>query len=149
MALETCIQGDQWVPIFNDTSALPPIITKKGQQHMKNTQRLPYWSKASFRLPLSSESLSFISRGRASGVLHITTSPDQEVDFATVNIWIIYEDAVLRNLTKACLVSRQAGDHGVGLFVRDEISSGHFPNFLSRRRQHKDVVKTNPPSAIK
>lgn len=96
-----------------------------------------------FELPLSSETLFFLSRGdRLAGAIQVKTSADQAPDSASVHILIRYRTHIIIERTKACLVKRNANENGVGLFV------SHLPCLCCESHSYSSVrINRDPCSA--
>ncbi|KAF8891093.1 hypothetical protein CPB84DRAFT_1383915 [Gymnopilus junonius] len=115
VTLQQCVQGSEWslTSLATPSSALIDIAQTNTEIHEQSLQ-----SKTSFDLPLSSETLFFLTRGQLlGGILHVETSPNQAQDSAKVNIVIRYDRPELRDLTKACVLSRRQGENGIGVFA--------------------------------
>ncbi|KJA28698.1 hypothetical protein HYPSUDRAFT_61555 [Hypholoma sublateritium FD-334 SS-4] len=95
----TCIQGSEWTD------------GPDNGQHFKT-------ARTSFEIPLSADNIFFVSRGSLSaGLIEFVTSADQPKDSVTVNVIAEYHREYIRDLAKACLVSRDGNQQGVGLFT--------------------------------
>ncbi|KAF8959957.1 hypothetical protein BDZ97DRAFT_1761106 [Flammula alnicola] len=98
LTLEHCVQGDDW---------------SEGDR-----TGFPYSSFTTFDVPLSSENIFLLSRGRLSaGSVKVITSPDQPEGSVKFVVVAKYHREEIRNLAKACLISRPKGQNGVGLFT--------------------------------
>lgn len=96
---DTCVQGSEWTD------------GPDNGQHFKT-------SRTSFEIPLSADNIFFLSRGSLSaGFVELVTSSDQAKDSVTINVIAEYHREYIRDLAKACLVSRDGNQQGVGLFV--------------------------------
>lgn len=97
---DTCVQGREWI---------------HGPDNGVNYSKT---SRTSFEIPLSADNIFFLSRGALSaGVVELVTSPNQAKDSVTINVVAEYHREYIRDLAKACLVSRDGNQQGVGLFV--------------------------------
>ncbi|KAJ7099363.1 hypothetical protein B0H15DRAFT_819979 [Mycena belliarum] len=93
------------------------------------SQLFPYSAKASFDLALPSETLLLLSEGALSaGNLRVTTS-SKTSDSVRVNVVVSYHSASVRDLAKVCLLKRDAGEGGVGIFTPR--------NWRSRQRTYR------------
>ncbi len=103
---DTCVQGREWIHAPDN-----------GAKYLKT-------SRTSFEIPLSADNIFFLSRGALSaGVVELVTSPNQAKDSVTINVVAEYHREYVRDLTKACLVSRDGNQQGVGLFVSKNFGS--------------------------
>ncbi|PPQ85828.1 hypothetical protein CVT25_003459 [Psilocybe cyanescens] len=117
--LKTCVHGGSWTPV-----PMPARLTDPNpldlQLDQDQGELYDYYQDAAetfFELPLSSETLFFLSRGdRLAGAIQVKTSADQAPDSASVHILIRYRTHIIIERTKACLVKRNANENGVGLF---------------------------------
>ncbi|RXW20424.1 hypothetical protein EST38_g5413 [Candolleomyces aberdarensis] len=123
VSLEQCLEPAQW----DNALSSPNLLNVEGDSYAANqsaqySQMLPrsaypFASKASFELPISSDSLYLLSRGAyASGRVDILTSAAQKQDSAAVHVTVRYYHQEMRDLVKLCKISRRAGDRGVGIF---------------------------------
>ncbi|KDR84319.1 hypothetical protein GALMADRAFT_237095 [Galerina marginata CBS 339.88] len=102
ISLQECVQGEEWSP--SDGGSSKP--------------RFPFYSETSFTLPISSETLFFVSRGqRLIGAVDVVTSKEQAQDSATVRVTVGYHREEVRDLAKACVLSRNDDENGVGFFT--------------------------------
>uniref|UniRef100_A0A8H7Y943 Uncharacterized protein n=1 Tax=Psilocybe cubensis TaxID=181762 RepID=A0A8H7Y943_PSICU len=78
-----------------------------------------------FTLPISSDALLFLSRGQnLGGSITIITSPTQSFQSATINVQATSNSQQGLQQTKACLLTRNANENGVGVFTP---TSGYSP----------------------
>lgn len=99
--LVECIQGPAWTD----------------QGHDRPFPEYPHFVETSFELPISSDLLFFLARGRLStGVITIVSSPDVR-DVATVDVSLYYYREEIRDKARACLIKRHNGENGIGIFV--------------------------------
>ncbi|KAJ2930149.1 hypothetical protein H1R20_g6957, partial [Candolleomyces eurysporus] len=136
VSLERCLEPAQW-----DNAFSPNLLSLVGDSYAANqsaqdSQMLPlspypFASKASFELPISSDSLYLLSRGAyASGRVDILTSTAQKQDSAAVHVTVRYYHQEVRDLVKLCKISRRFGDRGVGIFTPRYIGRGNPGNQL-------------------
>lgn len=84
------------------------------RRHNRNTWR----AETNFDLPLTSETLYFLSRGDMSGGgAEFLIDPELKEDQVHINVVIRYTDDFLRDLAKVCEVSRGKNENGVGIFT--------------------------------
>lgn len=114
IGLHSCVQGGEWSSSRSVNSLTE--ATEFAQLHAEAVQ-YTYESETSTDLPLSSETLFFVTRGQLGGIVHVVTSSEQPRDSLKVHAVIRYDRAELRDLTKACLLSRHDGENGFGIFV--------------------------------
>ncbi|KAF8911655.1 hypothetical protein CPB84DRAFT_1762498 [Gymnopilus junonius] len=134
VVIDECVQGGDWTP-----SEFSSAVEFPGQE--ADAYPFHYEAETSFDLPLSSDTLFFISRGRLhSGSVRVATSSDQAEDTATVNIIVRYNHDYLLDSTKACLLSRHEGEKGVGLFTPEWRRGRRFPGRDGQIRYELSVV---------
>ena len=120
VTVEECVQGDDWSSSDGSSFVAVQLPGEEG-----NVYPFDFEAETSFDLPLSSDTLFAISRGRLlGGFAKVVTSSEQADDTATVKVLIRYNREELLESTKACLLSRDDGEKGVGIFVSDRIP-GH------------------------
>lgn len=78
----------------------------------------------SLELPVSSDLLYFISRGRLSyGLLEVIESEDTNSENVQVNVTFLYQTPQALDHAKVCRLERDVGKNGVGIFVRTSVFS--------------------------
>ncbi|KAJ7647891.1 hypothetical protein FB45DRAFT_894691 [Roridomyces roridus] len=104
----------------------------------------PYSVNVSFDIPLPTETLLLLSQGSLSnGNLQVTTSPNIK-DSAHVQVVVNYHRKAIRDQAKICLVQREKGEEGVGIFT-PRWQSDHADSRTERLLF--DVVLTLPRSS--
>jgi len=111
VTLSECVSQTGWLQ-FVDTSNTSRMVGSS------NARQYPYAAETSFNLPLSSETLSLLSRGPlSSGSVDLLTSPYQPQGVVTYRVIVNYMLEDVRNLAEVCKISRENDNHGVGIFV--------------------------------
>lgn len=136
-----------WISSYSPESTLhtftpPKEFSAKSSSLLPSSNEFNYGTvQTSLSLPLTSETLFILSRGRSSaGGLRIESSSDLEEGMARVDVKITYTDFAkygnsydLLSQTAVCLIQRKPGKRkqlGVGLF-----SSRDWPTSSYRRSQ--------------
>ncbi|KAK0495084.1 hypothetical protein EDD18DRAFT_1173857 [Armillaria luteobubalina] len=118
-----CIQGQGW--------------TSTGSGGGFPSQR--YSAHTSFDLPLISETLFLLSQGSlSSGAVNVVTSPTLK-DVVRVDVAIQYYRQRVLDYARVCLLQRQEGENGVGVFT-----PRWFNNPSYQDRPHFDITVTIP-----
>ncbi|KDR75479.1 hypothetical protein GALMADRAFT_247916 [Galerina marginata CBS 339.88] len=148
VSLQECIQGGEWSP-----SLKPDSSVAMAQGFVGIT--FPRESETSFDLPLSSKSLFFLSRGQLlGGAVNVITSTNQPKDTATVQVVIKYRREEVRDLAKVCMITRNQGENGVGIFA-PVWPLGRYPHGQEYRLGYKmtiilpDLTGKSAPLVIK
>ncbi|KAG7449929.1 uncharacterized protein BT62DRAFT_1049940 [Guyanagaster necrorhizus] len=119
-----CIRGQNWTSTGSE-GAVPT-----GQRH--SAHKL-------FDLPLNSETLFLLSQGSlSSGVVKIVTSPSI-TDVVRIDVTMQYYNNRVLDYAKVCLLQRQAGENGVGVFT-----PRWFNNPSYQDRPHFDITVVIP-----
>lgn len=104
------------------TPVLSPIIPSPISNSPSNAPVTlpPYSSNLTVHLPLSSHLLYFLARGsHAKGVLRIVAAEDLVgSDQVRVDVQVRYWRFEYRNRANLCLLRREEGAHGLGIYVR-------------------------------
>ncbi|KAF7362450.1 hypothetical protein MVEN_00592600 [Mycena venus] len=91
----------------------------------------PYSAFTSFDFSLPSTTLLLLSKGGLSnGRLKITSSPEI-TDQVRVNVTVNYYKAAIRDLAKVCMIEREEGESGVGIFTPRPWRSRSYTDRLS------------------
>ncbi|KAJ3931124.1 MAG: hypothetical protein NXY57DRAFT_1008819 [Lentinula lateritia] len=154
IAVVSCTKGSEmqnsslgWISSYSPESTLhtftpPKEFSAKSSSLLPSSNEFNYGTvQTSLSLPLTSETLFILSRGRSSaGGLRIESSSDLEEGMARVDVKITYTDFAkygnsydLLSQTAVCLIQRKPGKRkqlGVGLF-----SSRDWPTSSYRRSQ--------------
>ncbi|KAK0459312.1 uncharacterized protein EV420DRAFT_1642284 [Desarmillaria tabescens] len=118
-----CIRGEDWTSAGSG-GGFP------GQQYSAHT---------SFDLPLKSETLFLLSQGSlSSGVVKVVTSPAL-TDVVRVDVAIQYYKRRVLDYARVCLLARQEGENGVGVFT-----PRWFNNPSYQDRPYFDITVTIP-----
>ncbi|KAK0226557.1 hypothetical protein IW262DRAFT_1457799 [Armillaria fumosa] len=118
-----CIQGQGW--------------TSTGSGGGFPSQR--YSAHTSFDLPLNSETIFLLSQGSlSSGAVNVLTSPTLK-DVVRVDVAIQYYRQRVLDYARVCLLQRQEGENGVGVFT-----PRWFNNPSYQDRPHFDITITIP-----
>ncbi|KAJ3808318.1 hypothetical protein F5876DRAFT_67369 [Lentinula aff. lateritia] len=166
IAVVSCTKGSEmqngslgWVSSHGpestfDTFTPPKELSAKPSSLLPSSDKFNYGTvQTSLTLPLTSETLFLLSRGRSStGVLRIKSSSDLEEGMARVDVKTTYTDFVnygdsydSLSQTAVCLIQRKPGKRkqlGIGLF-----SSRGWPTSSYRRSQLTyDVTLVLPES---
>lgn len=122
--IHDCVEGDLW-------SDDPSEATLPGA----------FSSYTSFELPVSSNLLLFLARGSTShGNIAIITSDDVG-DVAKVDVSVEYYRQKIRDEARVCLLGREEGETGVGIFVSlDESFRVSISNFYARPLSETTVI---------
>ena len=103
-----------------DFEALHDQLEDRPRSSSFTRVRESHSSRASFDLPLSSDTLFFLSRGATAGAINIVQSPalgDQKADVARVVVVAKYWRPSALDDVRVCSITRQQGEVGVGIFV--------------------------------
>ncbi|KAF7289248.1 hypothetical protein MIND_01386300 [Mycena indigotica] len=101
-----------------DNVELDECVTEWTTGPTNPTSSTPYTSLASFSFPIPSKTLLLLSKGSLSGGrLKVVTSASDDVK---ITVAIHYADTLARELAKVCLINRDEGEQGVGLFTPTE-----------------------------
>ncbi|KAJ2918285.1 hypothetical protein MD484_g2129, partial [Candolleomyces efflorescens] len=133
VSLHRCLSPADWDNVLpmpnplNPEGDLPAANQSAQDLQLLPPSAYPFMSKASFELPISSDSLYLLSRGAyASGSVDILTSTAQKQDSAAVHVSVYYHRQEIRDRVKLCKVSRSVGENGVGIFTPRYIDR-HYP----------------------
>ncbi|PBK58817.1 hypothetical protein ARMSODRAFT_967407 [Armillaria solidipes] len=120
-----CIRGPGWTSTGSG-GGFPAV----GQRYSAHT---------SFDLPLNSETLFLLSQGSlSSGAINVVTSPTLK-DVVRVDVAIQYYRQKVLDYARICLLQRQEGENGVGVFT-----PRWFNNPTYQDRPHFDITITIP-----
>ncbi|PBK88467.1 hypothetical protein ARMGADRAFT_937255 [Armillaria gallica] len=120
-----CIRGSGWTSTGSGRG-FPAV----GQRYSAHT---------SFDLPLNSETLFLLSQGSlSSGAVKVVTSPTL-VDVVRVDVAIQYYRQKVLDYARICLLQRQEGENGVGVFT-----PRWFNNPTYQDRPYFDITITIP-----
>ncbi|EDR07765.1 uncharacterized protein LACBIDRAFT_298291 [Laccaria bicolor S238N-H82] len=120
LTLSACVTGFAWsLEPFSPTSyaaQYPP-----GHSFLPPSA-FPYSSQRTFELPLNNQrgegNIFLLSRGpMSSGTLDVVVDPEQKKGVASVRVTVRYFREDVRDGAKACLVEREGGVSGVGVFT--------------------------------
>ena len=83
-----------------------------------NTSPYPYSAKNFLELPVSSDLLYFLSRGAlSSGIVQLAADGDSDSNVASVRVQLLYNRPEFLEHAHVCLLQREEGKNGVGIFV--------------------------------
>lgn len=101
--IDSCIAGSEWT----------------SDNHSPSSSQYPYSAHHAFKLPGSSQSLEFFSRGSlSSGNLNIAVLSAAKSSDVGVHVTVLYHTQHALNQASVCTMRRDQNEAGLGIFVR-------------------------------